>query len=201
MKKIFFLLVFSGSYLFSQSQIIKSVTDKIKNRVETKVNNKVETTINEKIDKAVDSTFSKTGQLITDIVTASPDSLKTMAPEALQNWRSKFVNEGEWSTEAIKFDPVTSGFTPESQAILKDMAALLNENSNLKMNIIVLAEKAGDQTELERSDSLANSIKLSLVNQFGIDPGRMTAEGKIETGINENLQTKNVNRKVRFVKL
>lgn len=201
MKKMFLLTVFICACILSNGQIIKSVTQKIKNRVETKVNNAVDAKANEKIDQVVDTTLNKAEKLLTDITTAGPDTTKTINSITPPSWKNKFLKEGQWNTDEIAFDATTASFKPESMGPIKEIATLMNENPGLKMKIIALGETGGDQAEFESCYSLASMIKLTLTNQFGIDQGRMVAEGKLEGQKNVTSPAKAANRKVRLIKL
>ena len=193
MKKIFMLLVFLGFYFFSSSQIIKSATERIKNRVETKVNNKVDAKVNEKIDQAVDTTIGKVEKIITDITTGSVDSISKINDKMIRNWRDKLLNEGQWDTDKIGIDLNTGSFTSESMNLIQEMALLLYEKSEIKLKIIGLA--ANTPADLELAQSLSASIRSTLTNQYSIEPERLINEFKIEPKNNGEKP------RVRFIKL
>ncbi len=204
MKKMFFLFVYGSFSIYTSGQIIKTVTDRIKNKIETKVNEKIETRVNQEIDKVLDSTSSKTEKLISNITTIIPDTIRKVINNTGELWRGKFLSEGHRITEEILFDVNTAAIDPGSNNLLKEIALLMKENPELKIKIIGLSEPGSDQTDLENSESMANVIKSVLTNQYGIEADRMKVEGKVETeteGKNDTPQNKPGKRKVKFIKI
>ena len=56
--------------------------------------------------------------------------------EALPDTRSKLITEGKWSTTGILFDVNSDKIKPSSYGTLKQIAATLSENPDLKIKII-----------------------------------------------------------------
>ena len=118
--------------------------------------------------------------------------------------RSQLLNEGMVSTNGILFDINSANIQPESYGVLRQIA-LAMEESSMSLNIIGHTDSDGsDDANLDLSKRRAESVKLALVNDFGISDSRLTVEGKGESQpVSENNSTegKAANRRVEFVSL
>jgi outer membrane protein OmpA-like peptidoglycan-associated protein len=127
------------------------------------------------------------------ITTASPDT------------RSKLLTEGKLISYGIYFDSGKDEVKPESYGSVKEIANVLKENPELKIEITGHTDSDGnDASNLQLSKRRAESVKNYLVSQFQIDASRMQTNGKGETmPIEDNTtpQGKAKNRRVEFVKL
>lgn len=127
------------------------------------------------------------------ITTASPDT------------RSKLLTEGKLISYGIYFDSGKDIIKPESYASVKEIANVLKENPDLKIEITGHTDSDGnDASNLDLSIRRANSVKEYLVNQFQVEASRIQTDGKGETmPIEDNTtpQAKAKNRRVEFVKL
>ncbi len=127
------------------------------------------------------------------ITTASPDT------------RSKLLTEGKLISYGIYFDSGKDEVKPESYASIKEIAEVLKENPELKIEITGHTDSDGnDASNLDLSKRRAASVKQYLVDQFQMDDSRMLTGGKGETVPIESNQTpqgKAKNRRVEFVKL
>ncbi len=123
---------------------------------------------------------------------------------ALPDTRSKLITEGKWSTTGILFDVASDKIKPSSYAVLKQIAATLQENEGLKIRIIGHTDNDGDNAEnLNLSKRRALAVKVALAKEFAIDDTRIQTDGKGETEpADKNLTTegKANNRRVEFVK-
>jgi OmpA-OmpF porin, OOP family len=119
--------------------------------------------------------------------------------------RSKLITEGKFVTTGITFDVNSATIRPESFAVLKDIAATLTENPAVKVKIIGHTDSDGeDAANLALSKKRAESVQEALVEEFGIDKGRMQTDGQGETAPlapNTTPEGKANNRRVEFVKL
>ncbi len=92
---------------------------------------------------------------------------------------------------------------PESYGILKDIANNLKAASGVKIKIVGHTDSDGDDAaNLELSKKRAESVKKSLVNDFGVDAGMLETDGKGESepvSPNDTPQNKANNRRVEFV--
>ncbi len=119
--------------------------------------------------------------------------------------RHKLIEEGKFSTTGILFDFQSAVIKPESYAVVKEIAAVLKENGAVKIKVLGHTSSDGDDNaNMELSKKRAAAVKQLLVNEFGIDGGRIETEGKGETepvADNKTKEGKMLNRRVEFVKL
>lgn len=119
--------------------------------------------------------------------------------------RNKLITEGKYSTTGILFDVNSDKIKPESFGTLKDIAAVLTENPDLKIKIIGHTDSDGeDAKNLELSKKRSESVKIALNKDFGISLDRLQTDGKGETmpvGDNTTIEGKANNRRVEFIKL
>lgn len=119
--------------------------------------------------------------------------------------RSKLITEGKLVTRGILFDKGSDKIKPESYGTLKDIAAVLNENADVRVQIIGHTDADGDDaSNLELSKKRAAAVKTALSSEFTIDASRMETDGKGESQPADKNDTevgKANNRRVEFVKL
>jgi len=118
--------------------------------------------------------------------------------------RNKLITEGKFVTRGILFDVNSDKIKPESYGVLKDIANVLTENSSVKVKIVGHTDSDGkDADNLSLSKRRAESVKTSLVKDFGIDATRFDTDGK---GASQPVDTNNTaegkanNRRVEFIK-
>ncbi|HMF69896.1 MAG TPA: OmpA family protein, partial [Flavitalea sp.] len=96
--------------------------------------------------------------------------------------RSKLITEGKFVTRGILFDVNSDKIKPESYGALKDIAGVLSENASVKVKIVGHTDADGsDADNLTLSKRRAESVKNSLVKDFGIDASRLETDGKGES--------------------
>lgn len=119
--------------------------------------------------------------------------------------RNKLLTEGRFSTTGIYFNTNSADIKPESFGILKEIADVLTENPDVKINIIGHTDSDGDEAHnLDLSKRRAASVRQALIDNFGIGGDRMQTDGKGESQPAESNDTaagKAANRRVEFVKL
>lgn len=119
--------------------------------------------------------------------------------------RHKFLELGKYSTTGIKFDVNSDKIKGESYGTLKDFAAVLTENPEVKVKIVGHTDSDGDDaSNMTLSKKRADAVKAALNKEFGIDNSRMETEGKGETQPaepNTTAEGKANNRRVEFIKL
>jgi OOP family OmpA-OmpF porin len=119
--------------------------------------------------------------------------------------RSKLLTEGKLVTRGILFDVNSDKIKPESYGTLKDIAKVLKDNSNVKVKIVGHTDSDGNEnSNLDLSKRRAVSVKNSLVEEFGIEAGRMETDGKGElepVSDNNTPEGKANNRRVEFIKI
>lgn len=108
-------------------------------------------------------------------------------------------------SRGILFDVNSEKIKPESFGTLKEIAAVLKENSSVRVTIIGHTDADGDaKKNLDLSKRRAASVKNSLAKDFGIDAGRMQTGGKgasVPASPNTTAEGKANNRRVEFIKL
>ena len=126
--------------------------------------------------------------------------LATGAPDT----RNKILTEGKWVTHGILFDVNSDRINAQSYGTLKEIAGVLTENADLKVQIVGHTDADGDDAaNLDLSKRRATSVKNALASEFKIDAGRMDTDGKGESqpvDKNDNPTGKANNRRVEFLK-
>lgn len=119
--------------------------------------------------------------------------------------RNKMLTQNKWVTHGILFDVNSDKIKPESYGTLKEMASVLKEYPDLKINIIGHTDADGnDESNLDLSKRRAASVKSALAKEFGIDESRMETDGKGESepiDKNDTPAGKANNRRVEFIKI
>jgi outer membrane protein OmpA-like peptidoglycan-associated protein len=118
--------------------------------------------------------------------------------------RNKILTEGKWVTRGILFDVNSDKIKAESYGSLKEIAGVLTENADLKVQIVGHTDADGDEAaNLDLSQRRAASVKTALAGEFKIDAARMDTDGKGESqpvDKNDNPAGKANNRRVEFIK-
>jgi outer membrane protein OmpA-like peptidoglycan-associated protein len=124
---------------------------------------------------------------------------------AAPDTRGKLLTEGKWSTTGILFDANSDRIKPSSYGTLKEIAATLSENADIKVMIIGHTDSDGDDAKnLDLSKRRAAAVKSALSKEFNIDESRIETDGFGETKPvtdNKTPEAKAQNRRVEFVKL
>jgi outer membrane protein OmpA-like peptidoglycan-associated protein len=119
--------------------------------------------------------------------------------------RHKLINEGKFSTSGILFAHNSAEIQPGSYGILKEIAAVLAENPDVKVKIIGHTSSDGNpQQNLELSRKRALSVKTTLEQEFNLSGTRLQADGKGDTqpaSSNATSAGRAQNRRVEFIKL
>lgn len=127
------------------------------------------------------------------ITTAAPDT------------RHKLMTEGKIVTYGITFDSGKDVVKPESHATIKEIADVLKENPQVRIQITGHTDSDGnDQANLSLSERRAANVKLYLTSQFGIDAARIETKGMGESqhlASNDTPENKAKNRRVEIIKL
>jgi outer membrane protein OmpA-like peptidoglycan-associated protein len=118
--------------------------------------------------------------------------------------RNKLLTQGKWVTNGILFDVNSDRIRAESYGTLKEVAGVLTENADLKVQIVGHTDSDGEAAaNLDLSRRRAASVKSVLVSEFKIDAGRMDTDGKGENEPADTATTpaaKASNRRVEFIK-
>ena len=114
------------------------------------------------------------------------------------------AKRGRWMTQGILFTTGKAELQPESQPVLKEIAATLKKYDNLKILIEGHTDNVGTAaSNLSLSDARAAAVKAALVSGFGIDGGRLTTKGFGDTkpaASNGTAVGRAQNRRVEIVK-
>lgn len=119
------------------------------------------------------------------------------------NAASDMSASGKFVTDAIYFDVNSSRIKPESWAVLKQAADAIKAASG---NFLIVGHTDSDGSEeanVVLSQKRAASVKLALVNEFGVQEPRLSTDGKGESEPLENNATasgKARNRRVEFIR-
>ncbi len=118
--------------------------------------------------------------------------------------RNKLINEGKFVSSGILFDVNSAKIKTESLGLIKSIAVILQENPTVKIKIIGHTDSDGEEkANLKLSVQRAEALKKMLSADFGIEAGRMQADGKGESTPalpNTNEINKANNRRVEFVR-
>jgi outer membrane protein OmpA-like peptidoglycan-associated protein len=119
--------------------------------------------------------------------------------------RHKLMEEGRFSTTGILFDFQSAVIKPESYAVIKEIAGVLNQFPTTRIKVLGHTSADGDdKANMELSQKRALAVKDLLVSEFKIDASRIESEGMGETqpiADNKTKEGKMANRRVEFVKL
>ena len=118
--------------------------------------------------------------------------------------RNKLLTQGKWVTNGILFDVNSDSIRGESYGTLKEVAGVLTENADLKVQIVGHTDSDGETAaNLDLSRRRAASVKTLLTTEFKIDAARMDTDGKGESEPADKANTpagKANNRRVEFIK-
>ena len=118
--------------------------------------------------------------------------------------RNKLLTQGKWVTNGILFDVNSDRIRGESYGTLKEVAGVLTENADLKVQIVGHTDSDGEAAaNLDLSRRRAASVKTALVGRIQDRRGRMDTDGKGETEPADKANTpagKANNRRVEFIK-
>lgn len=119
--------------------------------------------------------------------------------------RNKLITEGKLVTYGIYFDVNKDVVKPESYGTLKEIAAVLTQNPDVKVKIVGHTDADGaDAANLDLSKRRGASVKNELVKTFGIEASRLESDGMGESqpvAPNDTPANKALNRRVEFIKL
>lgn len=119
--------------------------------------------------------------------------------------RSKLITEGKLVTRGILFDTNSDVIDPSSYGVLKEIATVLNENSDVKIKVVGHTDSDGDtEANLILSQKRAEAVRKVLATEFKVAESRIQTEGMGESEPSDPNTTpagKANNRRVEFIKL
>ena len=137
-------------------------------------------------------------------VTAPMGIRMVRVAESAPDFSSVINSTGKYVTHGINFDTDSDVLKPESAAVLKQVAAGLNKNPNLRLEIDGYTDSVGDSAHnLDLSKRRAKAVQTVLVAQFGIDASRLSSNGfgpAKPIGSNDTPDGRAANRRVEFIK-
>jgi OOP family OmpA-OmpF porin len=103
---------------------------------------------------------------------------KVRVAETAPDFSRALAASGKFVTHGITFDADSDRLKPESAGVLKQIAAALAKDPNLKLEVDAYTDSAGDSSRsLEISKRRAQAVVSVLVAQFEIEAPRLTANG------------------------
>jgi len=125
--------------------------------------------------------------------------------ESGEDLRSKLLDSGRFSTTGIYFATDEAVIKQESFAVIKSVADYMNENPEVKIQVIGHTDAQGEEDYNQAlSERRAQAVVESLTTQFGIQEARLSASGKGESEPVDDNSTDNGranNRRVEFVRV
>jgi OmpA-OmpF porin, OOP family len=156
-----------------------------------------------RIEDANQVEFAQIASIEVDI-TAPVGIRSVRVAESAPDFSSMINSTGKYVTHGINFDTDSDVLKPESAAVLKQVAAGMNKNPNLKLEIDGYTDSVGNAAHnLDLSKRRAQAVMAVLVSQFSIDPGRLSANGfgaAKPIGSNDTPDGRATNRRVEFIK-
>ena len=124
--------------------------------------------------------------------------------ESAPDFSSVINASGKYVTHGINFDTDSDRLKPESGAVLKQVAAGLQKNPNLKLEIDGYTDSVGDAAHnVDLSKRRAQAVASALASQFGIEAARLTVNGfgaNKPIASNDTSEGRAANRRVEFLK-
>ena len=140
-----------------------------------------------------------------DFTSDSPVELGAVRiAESMPDISQVLLSTGKYVSHAIQFDIGSDRLRPESINVIKEVAAALQKQTELKLRIEGHTDSTGDAaSNLDLSKRRAESVKGALI-KLGISADRLTTDGLGQTkpmASNDTPQGRAENRRVEFVKL
>lgn len=124
--------------------------------------------------------------------------------ESAPDFSAAIASKGRYVTHGILFDTGSDRLKPESAPVIKAVARGLEKNPALKLEIDGYTDSTGNpEHNLDLSKRRAEAVRSVLISQFGIDPARLTSNGKgaaSPIASNDTAEGRAQNRRVEFVK-
>ncbi|WP_449437049.1 OmpA family protein [Pedobacter steynii] len=125
--------------------------------------------------------------------------------EGSSDKRSKLLTTGSMETSGILFATNSAEVQSDNEGVIKEVAAAMSENPDLKIKIIGHTDAVGKQeANLILSAKRAESVRDALVKTYKINTDRIETEGKGSTTPITNdtsEEGKTMNRRVEFIKI
>jgi OOP family OmpA-OmpF porin len=134
-----------------------------------------------------------------------PNGIRSLrVAESAPDFSTVINASGKYVTHGIYFDTDSDRLKPESGAVLKQVAAGLQKNPNLKLEVNGYTDSVGDSARnSDLSKRRAQAVMSVLVSQFGIEAGRLAVNGfgaAQPIASNDTADGRAANRRVEFLK-
>lgn len=114
------------------------------------------------------------------------------------------ASAGKYVSHGINFDTDSDHLKPEAAPVIKSIAAALQKNPALKLEIDGYTDSVGDEKHnLDLSKRRAEAVRAVLISQFAVEASRLSANGfgpAKAIGSNDSPDGRAQNRRVEFVK-
>jgi OmpA-OmpF porin, OOP family len=134
-----------------------------------------------------------------------PNGIRSLRiAESAPDFSSVINASGKYVTHGINFDTDSDRLKPESGAVLKQVAAGLQKNPSLRLEIDGYTDSVGDAAHnVDLSKRRAQAVASALTSQFGIEAARLTVNGfgaNKPIDSNDTSDGRAANRRVEFLK-
>jgi OmpA-OmpF porin, OOP family len=124
--------------------------------------------------------------------------------ESQRSVYEEISSKGRWATQGILFATGQAEVKPESAPTLRQIAAMLKEHGDLKLEIQGHTDNVGRaDANLKLSEARAAAVKAALVGDYGVDAEQLTTRGYGDTKPvvdNKTAEARANNRRVELVK-
>ena len=149
--------------------------------------------------------FDPITRLEAEVARYRPNGIRSVrVAESAADFSSVINSTGKYVTHGIYFDTDSDRLKPESGSVLKQVAAGLQKNPALKLEIDGFTDSVGDASHnLDLSKRRAQAVASVLTSQFGVESTRLSVNGFGSTrpiGSNDTPEGRAANRRVEFVK-
>lgn len=149
--------------------------------------------------------FTAMDHMSVDFAGYRPNGLRQVRiAESAPDFSAVINSTGKYVTHGIYFDTDSDRLKPESAAVLKQVAAALGRNPNLKLEIDGFTDSTGNADHnLDLSKRRAQAVQAVLVSQFGIEADRLGFNGfgaASPIASNDTPDGRANNRRVEFIK-
>lgn len=114
------------------------------------------------------------------------------------------ARDGRVEVQGIYFDTGRASLRPESREALEQVALLMRGQPELRLNVVGHTDSTGDfQANIQLSQNRAEAVRLALTAQYGIDAGRLSAQGvgsALPVADNDTEEGRARNRRVELVR-
>jgi len=159
-------------------------------------------------ERLVDSNqveFNPITRLEVELGRYRPNGIRSVRlAESAPDFSTVINSTGKYVTHGIVFDTDSDKLKAESGAVLKQVAAALQKNPNLKLEIDGYTDSVGDAAHnADLSKRRAQAVSAALTSQFAIDSARLMVNGfgaGSPISSNDTPAGRAANRRVEFIK-